>query len=63
MLTTRKIIKLLVKHGFVEKKQGRNGSHRKYVKDDRVVTIAIHGLGNTVPKKTFNRIMQQAGLK
>lgn len=62
MLSLRKIIKLLHKEGFVEKKTS-GGSHRKFVKDKRVVTIAIHGLGNTVPKKTFGRIMQQAGLK
>lgn len=61
MLSIRKIIKILKKEGFKEKKQGST-SHKKFVKGNRTVTIAYHTGGNTVPKKTFKRIMTQAGL-
>ena len=50
MLSVRKIIKILKKSGFKELKQGAT-THKKFRKGERTVT-----------KKTFVRIMQQAGL-
>lgn len=57
-MSVRKIIKILKKEGFIEVRQGKT-SHRR---GGHMVTIAYHSGGNTVPKKTFKRIMQQAGL-
>lgn len=61
MMSVRKIIKILKKEGFIEVRQGKT-SHRRFKCGDHMVTIAYHSGGNTVPKKTFKRIMQQAGL-
>lgn len=62
MLSVRKIIKILKSQGFKELKQGAT-THKKFRKGERTVTISYHSGGSTVPKKTFARIMQQAGLR
>lgn len=61
MIPMRRIIKLLRSEGFRLAKKGR-GSHVKYRKGDKVVTLAIHGMGSTVPPKTLKRIFEQAGI-
>lgn len=51
--------KRLKKEGF--KKTGQSGSHEKWKKGDRTVTVPNHGLNTEIPIGTLRSIWRQAG--
>ena len=57
----RRFIAALEKDGFA-RVQGTIGSHRIYLHvDDRVVVIAYHRGGDTLPLKTLQRFLRNTG--
>jgi mRNA interferase HicA len=58
--TPRKVIKLLMKHGFVFSRQ--RGSHAVYVReqDQAIVIVPMHA--KDIAKGTLSRILKIAGL-
>ncbi len=59
LLSSREIISILEKNGFVFKSQ--KGSHNKYIKDAFVVIIPHPK--KEIPAGTFQSILRQSGLK
>jgi len=59
LLSSREIISILEKNGFVFKSQ--KGSHAKFVKETHVVIIPHPK--KEIPAGTFQSILRQAGLK
>ena len=61
-MTSKEMIKLLEKHGFVYVKSG-DGSHRKYknFKTGKVTQVPYHN--RDLGKGLEQRILKQAGLK
>ena len=59
-MNSKEIIKLLKKNGFKMKSQ--NGSHKKFVKDNKTAIVADHGK-DEVPLGTLKSIERQSGLK
>ena len=59
LLSSREIISILEKNGFVFKSQ--KGSHNKYIKDANVVIIPHPK--KEIPTGTFQSILRQSGLK
>ena len=59
-MNSKEIIKLLKKEGFELKSQ--KGSHKKFVKDDKMVIVADHGK-DEVPLGTLKNIERQSGVK
>jgi predicted RNA binding protein YcfA (HicA-like mRNA interferase family) len=56
--TVREVIGRLEREGFAKVRQ--NGSHRRYVKGSKRVTVAGRP-GEHLDPKTYRRIRQQAG--
>ena len=55
----RDVHKRLKKEGF--EKVGQNGSHEKWKKGDKTVTVPNHGSGYEIPIGTLRSIWKQAG--
>ena len=58
-INARLFEKALVKDGFIFIHQ--KGSHKSYLKKDRLVTIAAHHVGDTFAPKTLKTMINQAG--
>ncbi len=58
--TPRKIIKLIMKRGFVFSRQ--RGSHALYVREQDHVIIIVPMHARDISKGTLNRILKIAGL-
>jgi len=59
-MNSKEIIKLLKQNGFMLKSQ--KGSHKKFIKDQKIVIVADHGK-DEVPLGTLKNIERQSGLK
>lgn len=59
-LTGKEMLKLLKKHGWVERRQ--EGSHHHLFKDGRRVTVPVHG-NDDLGKGLESKILKDAGLK
>jgi predicted RNA binding protein YcfA (HicA-like mRNA interferase family) len=61
VLTSRQVIKLLEKEGFIFERS--RGSHRIFyrAKDKRRAVVPYHG--KDLPKGTLSAILKQAGIK
>ena len=59
-MNSKEVIKLLKKEGFTLKSQ--NGSHKKFVKDNKTAIVADHGK-DEIPPGTLKSIERQSGLK
>lgn len=59
-LSAKKVVQKLKKAGFVETHQ--RGSHLYLEKEDKVVTVAMHGSKEIPPGTLYNIIVRQAGL-
>jgi len=59
-MNSKEIIKLLKQNGFRLKSQ--KGSHKKFIKDEKIVIVADHGK-DEVPLGTLKNIERQSGLK
>ncbi len=58
-LKPKKVVKALLKHGFVVKRQ--TGSHIRLIHSDgRATTVAMHN--RDLPKGTLKAILKQSGL-
>ena len=58
-ITSRIFERAMKKDGFILIHQ--KGSHKSYVKGDKLVTVASHHSGDTFPPKTLRRMIVQAG--
>ena len=59
-MNAKEVNKHLKKNGFELKSQ--NGSHKKFVKDDKIAIVADHGK-DEIPLGTLKSIERQSGLK
>ena len=59
-MNSKEIIKILKQNGFKLKSQ--KGSHKKFVKDDKMVIVPDHGK-DEIPKGTQKSIERQSGIK
>ena len=61
-MTSKEMISLLKKHGFIEVKCG-NGSHRKLQNPYKNITIIVPYHNKELGKGLINAILKSAGLK
>lgn len=59
-MNSKEIIKILKQNGFRFKSQ--KGSHKKFIKDEKIVIVADHGK-DEVPMGTLKNIERQSGIK
>ena len=59
-MDAKEVLKVLKKNGFILKSQ--KGSHKKLVKDDKMVIVADHGK-DEIPIGTLKNIERQSGIK
>ena len=60
IVNSKEVIKILKKSGFLLKSQ--KGSHKKFVKNDKIVIVADHGK-DEIPVGTLKNIERQSGVK
>jgi predicted RNA binding protein YcfA (HicA-like mRNA interferase family) len=59
-MDAKEVLKILKKNGFIFKSQ--KGSHKKFIKDERIVIVPDHGKKD-IPEGTLKNIERQSGLK
>ncbi|MDM5272061.1 type II toxin-antitoxin system HicA family toxin [Sulfurovum sp. zt1-1] len=59
-MDAKEVLKVLLKEGFKEVSQ--KGSHKKLIKGDKTVIVAIHG-AKDIPIGTLKGIEKQCGVK
>ena len=59
-MDSKEVLKKLKENGFVEK--SHKGSHKKLVKDEIMVIVAVHGKKD-IPLGTIKNIERQSGVK
>lgn len=59
-IPAKKVVQKLKRAGFVETHQ--RGSHLYLEKEDRVVTVAMHGSKNIPPGTLHSIVVRQAGM-
>jgi mRNA interferase HicA len=60
-MNAKQVLKILKQSGFELKSQ--KGSHKKLIKDEKMVIVPDHGGSKDIPKGTLKNIERQSGVK